>query len=1843
MSGSPVVLVDGTLLFAIGSLVRSHSSTYGTSVFSSHRGGVISLCAHPTQVHAGSSGATEVLVWEPRTNSVVGRMDGPCSAICFVGQDGSLIVGARMDEARSVALGRWATGELLAVASAGLSPHLGRGFCASGSRSSGGFACWTWGPSSTMGLFRLSDDGRGFIRHSHDIAEALQIKEQGSVSACAGLPSGEWALGTTAGVIVVTDPLGLKAVCKAKAGGLGSPGHHEGSAIHALHHCSGRIASAGSDGRVVLWSCQLLILAVFEVRYEGFFSEAVSVALTRERCYVGTRTDGLFEIDLLAGDLANPLSHPPGFGVDQAHRPGAGKVHPLVPSLGRGPVITADVHPLLPILATVSADNVLRLWDLDTGDCVAASVLKDPESTIPLRPQAVAIAGGQQGILALGFENGFLEFRDLAKLEPSNYLVSEGPKAYMPKLARSQLTNSRGIVALRFPPTRGVCAVARAGGSIELWDTATSPGLAVLVGSFYVTCVPRFVDWDVSENVVRVSDSSATLVTFWEAAEAVILPHDSPLLPHLEWFRPRCPGPRWPTPQDTRGVPIIAADASDAEFRTDMCFLTSAGLAIIGRPSSQGRWQNTEAFVASGLPLEAGFIFFTGGAGAHGRSIVTISPSDGMVVVWSPAEAPGAAQGSSGAAKKARSSAYRPPNVLVSSQGFATPRSPPISHQGGQQQPSTHHQQQNGPVADPGAPAPPAVATPPSFYSPPDRPSSSPAPRNPIPASPVYYKSSPSAPAAAYTSSPAAPAGPASRESQAEDYRYQQHQQLQELQLRRSLEEAEAAAHEAAARARAETERNAMEMRRQQEQLRYEYENRIAEQDRKLRQMQDELAKISQRPAQVVQQVVPEPARPPAASSSPAASSPSSSPQVVKRGGPAIGYIGHYGGGSEDEPEFTFQSRAAAVKDERKFQQSADFMFYGGGAELATTRSEEDWSAWDTNEEKKPSRPTKKANAGAGAGATRGKVAAASGPQPGVYSYSATTYEEPSFSIPAAASTFTARSEENWSLWDVNEEPRPAKSSKKATQAESKFQQQPQQQPHQQQQQYYYAQQPQQPQQQQQQQQYSPPRQNQKHRSLALSSPGYSSPPSAGLPDANTVLWGSSAFSAAPMIPAPLPQGSAGLPSDMVHQHAELEFVYGSSVLPKGGSLLRTASGMLLWSVGCICVVYSPAENLQWHYTEHAGTVEQMALHSHSERESVAATAQGGADPCVAVWRVETLETLVILRTGVPATALCFLNKGKLLSVCSNMESGAAPVTLWNWEAQRVVARDTDARDYGRRGGPLMCVANPKDVDTFLAVSEDAARFFEYDGVATELSSLPLRKFRKPDQNQNQQPTSGDSAGSVVPLEGSTCAWYSIGPPTAIFLGFGDGRVMLFRSGRHVGDVLAHPRASVVDMCSHGAGRLATVGSDGTLRLWTEELKGVLSFSFDTAHGMPAAICSDGVKTLHMLTDRGILLEVLVAGDGKAAPQVRPVFVGHGSAAVTAVAAPARPRSAALGSVFATLAADGLLRVWDAHERRPLAQKVLTDAGTGLPVVGHPTLLAFHPDGSMLAVGSIGESTSFLDPMTLAPVEGSPALAATAVAFSTSGRFVACAGAGSSLFVLEPGDSWASVQQPPADLSHVGGVVAMDWSLDDALLRVAVLPLDSWGEPSVLIFDSASLEELSRHSPRLAAAAWASYRCMPFEPSRIITWGAPHRHSAPAVAAVCSETGLLACGDADGTLAVYPGPWERDPSVETETALGEPRSMCFTGDGKFLLCIAGPEDAGGLEQLRLWEAADRPAKVEPVVPPLDFGAGPGTRSVNPPSTQKKMKKKKRRKQTRAPAKEVKEAKPVDDRPVWVPF
>lgn len=106
--------------------------------------------------------------------------------------------------------------------------------------------------------------------------------------------------------------------------------------------------------------------------------------------------------------------------------------------------------------------------------------------------------------------------------------------------------------------------------------------------------------------------------------------------------------------------------------------------------------------------------------------------------------------------------------------------------------------------------------------------------------------------------------------------------------------------------------------------------------------------------------------------------------------------------------------------------------------------------------------------------------------------------------------------------------------------------------------------------------------------------------------------------------PSRVPPEDTSEPSDSL----ELEFVYGFTSDISRQSVMYTPKGECLFFNGSVGVVMNTKLRSQRFYNQHTSTITAMSV---NKVHNVVATGDHGEVPCIRIWSLETLETVVVL------------------------------------------------------------------------------------------------------------------------------------------------------------------------------------------------------------------------------------------------------------------------------------------------------------------------------------------------------------------------------------------------------------------------------------------------------------------------------------------------------------------------------------------------------------------------------------------------------------------------------------
>ncbi|KAJ2344499.1 1,2-dihydroxy-3-keto-5-methylthiopentene dioxygenase [Coemansia sp. RSA 2618] len=258
-------------------------------------------------------------------------------------------------------------------------------------------------------------------------------------------------------------------------------------AVHAQHDV---VASAGDDGLVVLWD---LAQRPQRARSQALARDVVPISVCRGHRAAATSvvlgTDCVFAggLDSSVRAWALPAA---GAGDDVAG------VFPAREFAGHSDAVWGlALAPRVSLLASVSADATCRLWSVDAR--MGAAPLRATLTNGARVPTCVCFAGDDGAQLAVGYDSGLVDVRDLAT---GNTAVTFDAESRVTQVARHN----------------AIYAVASVGGTVHLCDTRTGKSVLGAGISAYPQPGVAATAVDISADAAVVTGGSDGVVKWWD-------------------------------------------------------------------------------------------------------------------------------------------------------------------------------------------------------------------------------------------------------------------------------------------------------------------------------------------------------------------------------------------------------------------------------------------------------------------------------------------------------------------------------------------------------------------------------------------------------------------------------------------------------------------------------------------------------------------------------------------------------------------------------------------------------------------------------------------------------------------------------------------------------------------------------------------------------------------------------------------------------------------------------------------------------------------------------------------------------------------------------------------------------------------------------------------------------------------------------------------------------------------------------------------------------------------------------------------------------------------------------
>jgi echinoderm microtubule-associated protein-like 6 len=498
-----------------------------------------------------------------------------------------------------------------------------------------------------------------------------------------------------------------------------------------------------------------------------------------------------------------------------------------------------------------------------------------------------------------------------------------------------------------------------------------------------------------------------------------------------------------------------------------------------------------------------------------------------------------------------------------------------------------------------------------------------------------------------------------------------------------------------------------------------------------------------------------------------------------------------------------------------------------------------------------------------------------------------------------------------------------------------------------------------------------------------------------------------------------------------------LHWVYGYDGQRLRNRIRYTLGGHVVYTVGSVGVVYDPSTHSQRHFLRHTDDV--ISLTATDDGRFIA-TGQLGRVPRVYVWDGETAQALALLRGRLSrgVSELCFSRSGDLLA-CVGLDDEHT-IAVYDWRNEALVCLGKAGR------AKVLCLAFSPDGTTLAVGSVNEVNFHRLRPGVRYLH----RRRGVWGKRYRFQP-----ALCIRYLDSGMCV-----------TGMLDGSLYFWEGMAAKALIQAHT-GPVYSLECMGLS-IVTGGADGAIKLWKEGFVAI-----------ELAQLSSAIKGLHVSAGRALVASTrdghIYELNSSLGASPRLLVAGHSRGEIFGLATHPQCHD------FATCGLDRTLRLWDGRTRRPLRHKVMDVSVSAV---------AFHPDGSMIAVGygtppRPGETEAeangtvvVLNSLTLEVISKDCRAEGwiRAMRFSPDGTLLAAASNDRSTYIYEVTTGFKKVYNYKCTCKGHGKFVAhLDFSDDGRYLQTAS------GAYELYYWSTATGKQLVHGAVELKDTKWATW------------------------------------------------------------------------------------------------------------------------------------------------------------------
>ncbi|XP_072174360.1 uncharacterized protein [Diadema setosum] len=610
----------------------------------------------------------------------------------------------------------------------------------------------------------------------------------------------------------------------------------------------------------------------------------------------------------------------------------------------------------------------------------------------------------------------------------------------------------------------------------------------------------------------------------------------------------------------------------------------------------------------------------------------------------------------------------------------------------------------------------------------------------------------------------------------------------------------------------------------------------------------------------------------------------------------------------------------------------------------------------------------------------------------------------------------------------------------------------------------------------------------------------------------------------------------------------QLDWVYGYRGNDCRGNLFEVSGGEeILYFMSSIAIMYNPTLNLQRHYTKHTAEIRSVTV--HSDGVTVASGQSRGPDASgvkasIHIWRVDTLETSVIIEEGFDAViCLAFSpHQDHLLAVD---KSNKHTLSVWNYKSGEKAAS-------ALMNTSVVCQAafHPKDQHQIISVGREHFVFWK------------LSKESEEGAFQLEQSMMGNYETSMKAKYVISMAFRSNGD---LITGDSNGTLYVWPSGGNtISHTISHVHEGPVFSLQTIGSVIVSGGRDGVLQCWTLAGKGGDhhgKLQIPKEEGGIRCILHSGSNVYVGTTVNSLLRIALkdtkfaITGDESTSCLTQ----SHYEEVHCLTVLP--------GDRFITGSYDGTVSLCSLADHRPLWRHAVK--GTNIHCMD------VHSDSDLVAVGtkdakmgdslvilSVGQSNEEPEVNRYKLGKGT----AMCLKISPDGELIAIGCQDNLILVLKTSDKGHTLEEVGKFSGHSGPIIGLDWSREKLAAESGYLLQSCSDQLDYMIWSSQTFEAVSGQEVR--NVEWSSQQCLMGFPVAGI-WGKEVEgpmHSSVDVSREGSP--LVAAGSSDGQVALFRAPCGHSEAQSKQFVAHPHCSVCVRFASALGQCLltAGSKD-----------------------------------------------------------------------------